>query len=342
LLDFAVSINPLGPPPSVVAALRRALALPAGDHVCPPALAGYPDPDCTELTAALARRHGLGPSQVVVGNGANDLLYAAARALRPRRAAIVEPTYTEYLRASGAAWAAAEHWLPKAGALEPRTFEPGGADLVWLGNPNNPTGWLWPRGRLAAWVEAHPQTIFVVDEAFMPFRPDEADHSLIPAVHRLANLIVVRSLTKVYTLCGLRLGYVVAGQPLAARLRGEVVPWSVNALAQVAGLAALEDDAFLPRTHAWFREEAESFASRLGACSPRLEPVPSAANFALVRLNGITAGRLAAELLRTGFAVRDASNFIGLDERFVRVAVRSAEDNQRLLAALHTALERQG
>jgi threonine-phosphate decarboxylase len=267
------------------------------------------------------------------------LIYAAARALHPRRAAIVEPTYTEYLRASLRAGAITEHCLPGGDDWAPEPFDPERADVVWLGNPNNPTGRLWPRGRLVSWVAAFPQTVFIVDEAFLPFRADEADHGMMPSVNRLANLIVVRSLTKVYTLPGLRLGYAVADAKLAARLRAEIVPWSVNALAQVAGLAALQDDTFLEQTHDWFQDQARSFSSRLRACSSRLEPVPSEANFVLVHSKGITAGRLVGRLAEAGFAIRDASNFIGLNEHFLRVAVRKAEDNQRLLAALGTLLE---
>jgi threonine-phosphate decarboxylase len=271
---------------------------------------------------------------VVVGNGTNDVIYALARALRPRRAAIVEPTYTEYFRASQRIGASVDHWLADSLDFAPQPFDPQGADLVWLANPNNPTGRLWAPGRLGSWMEAHPQTVFVVDEAFLPFRQDEAKHSLIPALDRLANVVVLRSLTKLYTLPGLRLGYAVAGSRLAAELRAEIVPWSVNAPAQVAGVAALQDNAFLVQTHAWFSEEMPAFFERLRGISAALEPVPSESNSVLVRLRGMTAGTLVSRLAARSFAIRDASNFIGLGENYVRLAVRKPDDNRRLMAAL--------
>jgi threonine-phosphate decarboxylase len=324
LLDFSVSLNPLGPPPSVLQAVRRGLS----------AIAGYPDPACRELTERLARLHGVGSDQVVAGNGSNELIHAIPRAFRPSRVAIVEPTYTEYLRASLLAGADVAHWLAEGDDFLPGPFDPEGAVLVWLGNPNNPTGRLWPPGSLAPWLAAHPRTLFVVDEAFLPFRTDEAEHSLIPAVNRLPNLIVVRSLTKLYTVPGLRLGYAVAGPQRAACLRAQVVPWSVNALAQVAGLAALEDDAFLATTRGWFQDTQAAFLGQLRACSDHLHPLPSEANFVLLRLKSWTAGWLAERLEERGLAVRDAANFVGLDNHYVRVAVRRAEDNQRLLEEL--------
>jgi threonine-phosphate decarboxylase len=292
------------------------------------------------LVERLAGQHAVGPDQVVVGNGSNDLIYAAARAFRPRRAAIVEPTYTEYLRASLRAGAAVEHWLAEGPEFAPEPFDPEGADLVWVGNPNNPTGRLWPPGSLAGWAEAFPKTLFIIDEAFLPFRSDELRHTLVPAVSRLPNVIVLRSLTKLYTLPGLRLGYAVASPELISRLREEIVPWSVNALAQVAGLVALRDAPFLAQTRAWFTAHAEPFVDQLRACSPRLDPLPSQANFVLVRVHGIAAEWLAAELADQGIGVRPATNFIGLGEHFLRMAARGPGDNGRLLAALKAILER--
>jgi threonine-phosphate decarboxylase len=324
LLDFSANLNPLGPPPSVLEAVCRGL----------PTLATYPDPECRQLSERLAELHRVGRDQVVVGNGSNDLIHAIPRAFRPPQAAIVEPTYTEYLRASLRAGAAVSHWLAEGKHFRPAPFDPEEADLVWLGNPNNPTGQLWPPGVLAPWVEAHPQTLFVVDEAFLPFRPDETEHSLVPFAGHLPNLVVVRSLTKIYTLPGLRLGYAVTNSERAERLRAQLTPWSVNALAPLAGVAALEDEAFLATTHSWFEETLPSFLDQLARCSERVQPLPSQANFVLLRLHGITATELARRLAACGLAVRDASNFVGLDPGYVRVAVRTAEENRRLLKEL--------
>ncbi len=329
VLDFSASLNPLGPPPSVVRALLRELKY--GDQI-----ARYPAPYGRALRERLAHAHGVGPRQVVVGNGASELIGALPRAVGARRVAIVEPTYTEYLRASLLEGAEVTHWLPEDDTFAATPFDPEGADLVWLCNPNNPTGRLWPPGVLAPWISAHPAKVFVVDESFLPFRADEAEHSLVPALPRLPNLVVVRSLTKVCALAGLRLGYAVAGPERAERLRAHLPPWSVNALAQAAGLVVLEDAEFLAETHSWLAQTRPVFLERLRASSACIEPLPSEANFVLLRLKEGTAARLARRLGERGIAVRDASNFVGLGPGYVRVAVRLDEDNRRLCDELRS------
>jgi threonine-phosphate decarboxylase len=340
LLDFSANLNPLGPPWQVMLSIGRELSfariLQRRKGV---ALTCYPDPACSALARRLARLHGVSPSQVVVGNGASELIHALPRAFRARRAAIVEPTYTEYLRASLRAGARVSHWLAEGATFRLEPFDPEGADLIWLCNPNNPTGQLWPPGTLIPWVEAYPEMLFLVDESFLPFRADEPAHTLISAVDRLPNLIVIRSLTKLYTLPGLRLGYAVASAERARRLRGQLAPWSVNALAQIAGRIALDDGPFLTQTRAWLAEELGGFTQQVQACSACLEPVPSQANFVLLRLRGVTAAWLTQRLRERGIAVRDAFNFLGLDDRYVRVALRQADDNRRLFNELRSLFQ---
>jgi threonine-phosphate decarboxylase len=329
--DFSVTVNPLGPPRSVLQSLRKAL----------PAVARYPDPESRELTERLAAQHRAPPAQVVVGNGASELIAVIPQALRPRRVVIVEPTYTEYLRASLLAGAAVEHVLAdRHGCFGTEPFDPGGADLVWLCNPNNPTGRMWLRGDLlASWVATHPRSVFVIDESFLPFHPDENCRSLIPWLGRAANAIVVRSLTKVYALPGLRLGYAVTTTDWAARLRAHLPPWSVNALAQRAGLAALDDAAFLTRTVSWFRHTLPEYLRDLSEISSALECIPTQAPFALLRVHEGRAPDLLRRLAGLRLSVRDASNFVGLDNRYLRVAMRTPSANARLLDALCTILK---
>jgi threonine-phosphate decarboxylase len=328
ILDFSINVNPLGPPAAVLDRLRQAL----------PNIARYPDPRGRALTNRLAALHDVPPGQVCLGNGSNDLIYAVGRAFPQRHTSIVEPTYTEYLRASLLVGSTVTHWLADEDfRLEPFDLE--GAGLVWLGNPNNPTGHLWPAETLHSWIEAHPRTIFVVDEAFLPFLAAEAEHSLIRATTRLPNLIVLRSLTKIYAFPGLRLGYAVASTELAARLREQIVPWSINVLAQEAGLAALDDGDYLRRTRAWLQTEGKAFTAALAEFAEFLEPIPSRANFVLARLRNLTAARLTAGLADCGIFVRDASNFIGLDDRYIRLAIRPSADNRRLLHELRACLK---
>jgi threonine-phosphate decarboxylase len=328
VVDFSASINPLGPPAGVLWALRDALA----------SVDRYPDPGSTELRARLAALHGVEPGQIVVGNGSSELIHALPRALRSRRAAIAQPTYTEYLRASLAAGSDVDHWLAEGDDFALAPFDPAGADLVWLCNPNNPTGQVWDRAALVDWIASHPQVVFAVDEAFLPFLPEETGPSLIPAVARLPNLVVLHSLTKLFSLPGLRLGFAVTNRELAMRLRSQLVPWSVNVFAQAAGLAALDEAAFVKHTRTWARREYRSFALSLDGLLHNVQPIRSRTVFVLLRLPGVSSAQLTAALLERGVFVRDASNFVGLDCRYVRVSLRTRRDNRRLVAELFRTL----
>jgi threonine-phosphate decarboxylase len=294
------------------------------------ALCRYPEPHSATLAARIGRHHGLEAAHVVVGNGSSELIDLLPRALATKRAAIAEPTYTEYLRACRRAGVEVSHWLAEGADFRPEPFDPADADLVWMCNPNNPTSQLWERPSLLKWIDDHPRTVFVVDEAFLPFRADEQKQSLVPELSRLSNLVVLRSLTKLYAIPGLRLGYALACPELAQRIRGLQVPWSVNGLAQAVGLRIVADRRFLAMTQQWLARELPQFVSRLRACSARIEPLPAHANFVLLRLADVDSGWLTRRLAQRGIRVRDASNFVGLDQRYVRVALGLPEQNQRL------------
>jgi threonine-phosphate decarboxylase len=333
LLDFSASVNPLGPPESVLRVLRDSL----------PGIAHYPDPDCRELTHKLAALHGVDPDCIVVGNGSNELIYAVARALWPAHVAIAEPTYTEYLRASLLVGAHVDHWLAEGDDFKFEPFDPDGAEVVWLCDPNSPTGTAWPSYPTLEWVTA-TRAIFVVDEAFWPLiglGMNEArlfDHSRWIRRLRersLSNLIVLRSFTKFFGFPGLRLGYLATHADLARRIRAELAPWSVSQLAMLAGLAALDDESFQRRTAEWKRElHYDAYMGPLLAAAPWVQSVLGDTNFELWRLRGLSAARLCTELVEHGIIIRDASNFVGLDERYVRVAKGTPQQNERLFAAL--------
>lgn len=325
LLDFSASVNPLGPPLSVLRALRRAV----------PHVDRYPDPDCSQLVRSLAARYDLALDQVVVGNGSAELISALARAVHPQRTAIVEPTFTEYWRASALSGASVEHWLADGDGFDLAPFDLGGVDLVWLCNPNNPTGRLWPEDNLIPWITAHRQTVFAVDEAFLPFRADEPERSLIPQVRcgALPNLVVLRSFTKLFAMPGIRLGYAVAAPELVDRLRQYLAPWSVNSLAQAAGVAAVEDLEFVARTHVWQFLELDWMSRQLAGIAG-LEMVPSQANFILLRTRYGDAADLIRQLEERDLVVRDAANFVGLNERYLRLALRSRRENALLVREL--------
>lgn len=314
LLDFAVNTWPGPRSPELEAALQQALASTA-----------YPSE--REARARLAARHGVEPAAVLAANGACDVFWLLAHALRPRRACCVHPAFTEpeaALRAVGAevvhVFRESETWRFDPSAV------PDEAELVVVGNPNNPTGGLDRHDDLLALVR--PGRLVLVDESFMDFVPGEPE-SLVGTP--LPGLAVLRSLTKLWGLAGLRVGYLLAEPSLIERLEGNRQPWSVNALA-CAALATCADDRETPR-----RVAAEVAAARDGLVAalaelPGVRVWPGVANFLLLQV--VDGPAAVARLREEGVAVRPAWTFPGLDERFVRVAVRRGEDNRRLVEAL--------
>jgi histidinol-phosphate/aromatic aminotransferase/cobyric acid decarboxylase-like protein len=317
-LDFAVSVWPAPRPAELESRLADALAR---DRY----------PDGAEARAAVAAAHGRAPGEIVLLNGACEAFWLLAQALRPRRACCVHPSFTEPEAALRAVGSQIVRVLrePPGWRLDPAAI-PASVDLVVLGNPNNPTGTL---DRATAIRELiRPSRLVVVDEAFMNFVPGESE-SL--AGERLPGMVVVRSLTKLWALAGIRAGYLLAEPPLAEFLEGSRQPWPVNTVA-CAAIAVCATDC---RTR-------ESVAADVGAARallieqltsiPAVRVWPSAANFVLVELPD--APSLAARLLDRGLAVRPASSFPGLTDSHLRIAVRRPPENAVLVEAIREEL----
>ena len=334
ILDLSANINPRGPPECLRAVVSRHLE----------EVVHYPDPDCVELVDAMAARFSVRPAEVVAGNGSTDLLYALPRVAGVARALVPVPSYSDYVRASEMAGLEVEtvaleerrgfalDWHALADRLR-------GDEMVVVGHPNNPTGLLFDKAAFAGIAQDHPSTTFVIDEAFMDFV--QGDQSLIGA--RLSNVVVLRSMTKFYAIPGLRLGCAIASEPMADRLRQQVLPWSVNSLAQAVGAAVLSDEAYADRTRQCTRELREALGRALEKIDG-FHVYPGAANYLLIRIDrpDPDAATLAERLLKQGIAIRVCSNYDGLDGRFFRVAVRCEEENERLCSALAAALDDAG
>lgn len=319
MLDFSVSLNPLGPPD----ALNLALSRHAAD-----ALTRYPEPDSAGLRQALAERHGVSADQVLVTNGACEAIDLLMASLTPRRVVVLAPAFTEYEDAARA-WghqvvtvAAREedgfHW--QLDELD-QTLNLESGDLVVLGNPANPTGVATAVPRLRA--------LLVVDEAFLDFVP-----GAISAAGRPGTL-VIRSFTKLFACPGLRLGYVIGDSETVAALRARQPAWSVGRLAQVAGQAMLADTKYQEFSRQFTAECREELGTALRTI-PGVHVFPGAANFLLLRVE--QAGKVAQRLRERGIIVRLGDGFTGLaTDSFLRVAVRKRSENQRLVEALHAA-----
>jgi len=325
LLDFSQNINPLGAPRKALEAARRALYEDSGR---------YPDLEYAGLREALAAYLGVGAEMVVPTNGGSEALFLAARAAGTAgRALVLEPTFSEYAaaaRASGMEPVSRVARKREAGfEWDPtplRDLE--GVSVVFLCNPNNPTGDLLDRGAVLEVADrvVEAGAVLVVDEAFADFVPEI---SVTDMVDR--GLWVARSFTKFFAIPGLRLGCLVCDD--AARVQALQPSWPVNSVAAAAGVAAVNDRGFAEASRAEVARLREDLFGALSAL-PDLQPFPGAANFLLVRGPDGLPERLAGR----GVLVRGCGPFHGLGSWFFRVAVRSAEENGRLVAAIREEL----
>ncbi len=333
ILDFSASISPLGPPNSAIAAIKSQIGN----------LKHYPDPNYSELRLALSHFHQLPPEWILPGNGSAELLTLVGRELAQLAATIlITPAFGDYYRTLAAYKAnvlecplssVIGHWslvispLSLAKDKGQRTNDKG----LLLNNPHNPTGKIFSRDSILPYLEQF--ALVVVDEAFMDFVPPNEEQSLIPVVQEYANLVVLRSLTKFYSLPGLRLGYAIAHPDCLAKWQLWRDPWPVNTLAAAAAIAALQDTEFQQQTWAWLPPARNQLFQGLAEI-PGLQPQVSAANFLLVESQESTL-QLQQQLLKYHqILIRDCLSFKELGDRFFRVAVREESDNQRLLTAL--------
>lgn len=338
LLDLSASISPLGPPHSVREAVQAAFSL----------VRAYPDPDYWALRQAIAQHHSVPIEYVFPGNGAAELLNWAARDLAGMQACFcLSPGFGDYgrsLRAYNCDLTPIslfdkqlnyqDDWESALAALE-NELDLGKCGLL-LNNPHNPTGQLFDQGRVRSLLNRFG--LVVVDEAFMDFFPDQQSQSVITHADNFpANLVVIRSLTKFYSIPGIRLGYAIAPPARLKRWRGWRDPWSVNSFAVAAGIAALQDKAFQQQSWDWLAEENPFLFEGLSSFG-ELAPLKSSANFLLVQCQ-VSAVELQKQLLqRHRIYIRDCMSFDRLGDRFFRVAVKTRADNQRLLDAIADVL----
>ncbi len=333
LSDFSASINPLGPAPAVREALAAAYAR----------LVHYPESDANELREALASYHSLTAANICPGNGSTELIYLLPRLIPGGRTLLLAPPFSEYAAACDRAGCEVEYFtlLAEEGFALPldrlaETLQ-GRFRLLILANPGNPTGRLYRRNEIAGLLDLCRQsnTFVVIDEAFIDFCEEESAKELVAGQPRS---LLLRSMTKFFALPGLRLGYAIGAPAVIARLADLREPWSVNTMAQVAGVASLADRDYIATTREYIAMARGELAARLAAVDG-LKVFPAAANFLLLQLTGgRTATELARRLRQERILVRECGNFVGLDERFFRLAVRSEAENSRLVAAISSIM----
>lgn len=329
-LDFSANVSPLGLPEGVAKAIT--LALPMADR--------YPDPLCRELRAKLAFHEGVLAEQILCGNGAADLIFRLVWAKKPRRALVTAPTFAEYASALETAGCTVErHFLREqedfsvtdalCNAIHP------GLDMVFLCQPNNPTGQLAPlplvEKLLRRCIECG--ALLVVDECFLDFLPD-GEQCSAKTLLGSGKLVILKAFTKLYGMAGVRLGYALcADTKLLEQMQAAGQPWGVSSLAQAAGLAALDETDYVEQVRALIADQRPRLTSGLRTLGLRV--LDGRANYLLFR----GPETLGETLRQKGVVLRGCANYPGLDASWYRTAVRTAPENEQLLKILAEVLK---
>ena len=331
ILDFSSNVNPLGPSKQALDAAKSAFSQ----------ITAYPDSNSNELRQVIASHFGINRDDIIVGNGSTELMYLFAEVFMKKgdRAVLPAPTFGEYASAVCKTGEATKFVkLGKTFTVEPESFKRGmiGAKLVFLCNPNNPTSKLISKETLKDIIETAltQDTLVFLDEDFLEFIDAEKSLSMINKIGKYPNLFVLRSFTKIYGLTGLRVGYGIANPEVINVLSRAKIPWNVNCIAQAAAVAALKDEQHLQVTLELIRKEKAWLMGEFGKFSGFKFTAPDANFFFIdVRKSGFTAAELKSKMLKQGILIRDCTSFNGLDEFYIRVAVKTHNENERMLSS---------
>lgn len=332
VLDYSSNINPLGVPNSFKKAVIENFET----------LEKYPDIDYVELRTAIGDYNNCHIDNVVVGNGATEVLFLYMKAVKAKKVLIIAPTFAEYERAARAAGRDVKFFplskdfsLNENMLLEFITDE----DVVVMCNPNNPTGKfqnLEKIKKIADFLERKNKKLFI-DEAFIEFVDDWKDKTAFLLKHK--NIFILRALTKFFALPGVRLGYgLTYDEAILNEIKNIREPWSVNGVAEIAGKTMLLDTLYIHETENWIKKEKLWFYEELCKID-NIEVTPTETNFILVKLLNDNAKSFRKKMIENGVLVRDASNFMFLDESYIRLAIKDRKKNEQVLEALRRVLK---
>ena len=326
-LDFSINVNPLGMPRSVKDAAKKAVD----------SCEEYPDFHCWELKKAISGHYEIPEHQILCGNGASDLIFRLVQALKPKKALLPCPTFSEYetaLRAAGCEIVflplrREQGFLPDDSLFEALEC---GADLLFFCNPNNPTGQYVDRSLIRRLAEAcrKKRITLCLDECFAEFLEEYETVSALPLIEDFPNLFILRAFTKTYAMAGLRLGWAAcADQALVCGAEASGACWNVSIPAQIAGIAALKETEFLEKSRKLVTNERKWMKQELTKLG--LKVTGSHANYLFFRSSS---ARLKEEMALRHILIRDCRDYHGLDEYDYRVAVKNHPENIQLMDAL--------
>lgn len=331
VLDFSSNINPLGVPQKFINIAKENFDK----------LTNYPDPYYIELREKIGEHNSVTKENIIVGNGATEILFLYMRAVKPKKVLVLAPCFSEYERALKSVGAQIEYFelkeknnfYPDIQTLK-KKLEGQHYDLFLFCNPNNPTGQLIKFDDvkdLAAICKKQDMKIFI-DEAFIEFVENWKEKTA--ALLKNKDVFIMRAFTKFFAIPGLRLGYGISfDEELMNKLQAEKEPWSVNTFANLAGLVMLDDKDYIKKSEKWVAEEKNFLYKELSK-NKNLKVYKSECNFLLIKLLTTTSQEIQTKLLEKNILVRDASNFQFLDESYIRVAVKDREKNLKLIESL--------
>lgn len=353
VIDFSANINPLGPSQRGLDALNNQLRY----------ISHYPDATNDDVLNAIADTYGMDKNQIIVGNGAAELLYAICRLPGYTGAFVPAPGFSEYKEALEASKIPVRDifYRPREDdngkpyfevpylALETFAAELKGQDgriIVFLGNPNNPDGTLLDKAhiRTVASMLKDANSLLVIDESFIDFVSNEPlrdnDQSMRSLINEFDNVIVVHSFTKFYSVPGLRIGAAYGNEKLISQLHQYIPSWSVNTLAQAYTEAALNDVDYIKRTKQKLNEERAFMYDALDVIEG-ITVYPPSANFILFKVNhdGITANTINENLKKYNMIVRNCDTYVGLNNQWVRIAIKDQDTNIKLVEKLTDILK---
>lgn len=331
-IDFSANINFLGAPDSVIKAVTQAVNQ----------VMHYPQVGCSQLRKAIAGLEQMDSEMIICGNGAAEILYSLVLAKKPKKALLAVPVFQEYEQALSSVDCEICYYICK----EENSFQPqedfleavdGTLDMVFFCNPNNPTGMLAERDYLKRLLERceQYQVLLVLDECFLDFILSAEDTTMKPFLNS-SQLFLLKAFTKIFAIPGLRLGYGLSqDRELLEKMQSVTQPWNVSVLAQAAGIAAAGETQFLSETRQALELEKTYLLGQLKQWNPKaqfpIKVLGHAANFIFVK----SSQSLGQTLLERKIVLRDCSNFRGLSKGWYRIAVRTRQENERFLEALH-------
>lgn len=348
ILDYSSNINPYGLPENLKKEIFEKLFV----------LERYPDPDYIELREKIAEKNNLNIENIIVGNGATEIIFLFMKILSPKKVLIVSPTFGEYERAIKASTLAndsleinyfelkeTENFVLNVKNLE--TELENNYDLLILCNPNNPTGQFLKLKKLEEILKICEQknTKLFIDEAFVEFVEDWENESIINSKENKENLFVIRAFTKFFAIPGLRLGYGICfNNNLLKKMLEKKEPWSVNNIADLAGKTVLDDENYIQKTKEWIKDQKKYMYENLNKIEG-LRAYKTEVNFILLKIEdnllekGLDVKNLRKKMLEKGILIRDASNFIYLNKHYFRLAIKDKLNNEKVIETLTSILK---